>query len=96
MTALKGGRASKAKGARFEREAVRILAEHGFAAEKVPLSGSAGGKWSGDILMPIDGIDRPIEAKVRQGGFKQIYAWLAGRFAVIAKADRQEALITLR
>ena len=46
--------------------------------------------------MPIDGIDRPIEAKVRRGGFKQIYAWLAGRFAVLAKADRQEALITLR
>ena len=92
----KGGRAPKAKGSRFEREAVRILAEHGFAAEKVPLSGSAGGKWSGDISVPIDGIDRPIEAKVRNGGFRRIYAWLAGRFAVIAKADRQEALITLR
>lgn len=95
-TGKKGGRAPRAKGGRFELEAVNVLQEAGFAAEKVPLSGAVGGRWGGDISVPIGGVDRTIEAKVRRGGFKQIYAWLSGRFAVIAKGDRQPALITLR
>jgi Holliday junction resolvase len=35
------GRASRQKGNRTERAIVRLLQEHGFAAERVPLSGAA-------------------------------------------------------
>ena len=94
--ASKGGRASKQKGSRFEREAVDLLQTAGFAAERVPLSGAAGGRFSGDISVPICGIDRTIECKVRESGFCQLYRWLEKHYAVIAKADRQEALITMR
>ena len=37
----RGGRASREKGNRGERAVVRFLQARGFAAERVPLSGSA-------------------------------------------------------
>lgn len=43
------GRRSRDKGSRTERALVRFLQSQGFAAKKVPLSGSAGGKYSGDL-----------------------------------------------
>ena len=44
----RGGRASREKGNRTERAIVRLLQEHGFAAERVPLSGAARGRFGGD------------------------------------------------
>jgi Holliday junction resolvase len=37
---MSGGRASRQKGDRAERAIVKVLQDHGFAAERVPLSGS--------------------------------------------------------
>jgi hypothetical protein len=39
------------------------------------------------------GIDRCVEVKVRGAGFRQLYAWLAGRDLLIVRADRREPLI---
>ena len=64
----------------------------GFAAERVPLSGSAGGKYYGDLTVPILGRDRVVEVKVRASGFSQLYAWLDGRDLLVVRADRKEAL----
>ncbi len=47
----KGGRASRDKGNRAERAIVKFLQERGFAAERVPLSGSAGGSYLGDLTV---------------------------------------------
>jgi Holliday junction resolvase len=58
-----GGRRSRDKGARAERVLVRSLQAHGFAAERVPLSGSVGGSYVGDITVPMLGIDRTVEVK---------------------------------
>jgi hypothetical protein len=42
-----------------------LLQENGFAAERVPLSGSAGGSYLGDLTIPLQGVDRVAEVKVR-------------------------------
>jgi Holliday junction resolvase len=65
-----GGRRSRDKGARAERALVRFLQERGFAAQRVPLSGSAGGRFAGDITIPLFGVDRIAEVKVRDSGFR--------------------------
>jgi Archaeal holliday junction resolvase (hjc) len=90
-----GGRRSRQKGDRAERALVRILQEAGFAAERVPLSGSAGGRFCADITVPLLGIDRKVEAKVRCDGFVELYRWLAAADLLIVKRDRAEPLVVL-
>jgi Holliday junction resolvase len=93
--AMKGGRASRQKGNRLERAIVRLLQDHGLGAERVPLSGSAGGSFSGDVTTPLIGRDLTIECKSRANGFLKLYTWLEGRDALIIKADRRDALVVL-
>jgi Holliday junction resolvase len=45
----RGGRASRDKGNRLERAIVHLLQDHGLGAERIPMSGSAGGSFSGDV-----------------------------------------------
>ena len=67
-----GGRASRQKGNRVERALVHALREAGFAAERVPLSGSVGGRYLGDISVPLLGLDRTVEVKARAHGFQHL------------------------
>jgi Holliday junction resolvase len=90
-----GGRSPAQKGQRLERAIVRLLQDRGIAAERVPLSGAAGGSYSGDISVPFGDRDLTVEAKSRGSGFKQIYAWLEGRDALVIRADRHDALVVL-
>jgi Holliday junction resolvase len=90
-----GGRRSRDKGNRTERALVRTLQAAGFAAERVPLSGSAGGKFAGDVSVPLLGIDRTVEVKVRANGFRELYRWLAGADILVVKRDRAEPLVVL-
>jgi Holliday junction resolvase len=83
---MTGGRKSRDKGNRFERAIVRLLQDRGFGAERVPLSGSAGGSFQGDVTFPLLGIDRTVECKVRKDGFRELYAWLDGRDALVVRA----------
>jgi hypothetical protein len=91
----RGGRRSRDKGNRTERAIVRVLQDHGFAAERIPLSGAAGGKFVGDVTVPVLGLDRRVEVKCRGNGFAQIYKWLAGADMLIIKRDRDEMLVVL-
>lgn len=93
--AKRGGRKSRDKGNRAERAHVRLLQENGFGAERVPLSGSAGGSYLGDLTVPILGADRVVEVKVRADGFRELYRWLEQRDILIIKADRREPLVVL-
>jgi len=61
----RGGRRSRDKGNRTERAIVAFLQNSDFAAERVPLSGSAGGKYVGDVTIPLLGRDMCAEVKVR-------------------------------
>jgi hypothetical protein len=91
-----GGRKSRDKGNRAERALVRALQDRGFAAERVPLSGSAGGSYSGDLSLPLLGIDRVVEVKVRARGFAPLYDWLSDRDLLVVRADRKEPLVVVR
>ena len=93
---MSGGKASRRKGDKFECECVALFQAHGIAAERVPLSGAAGGSVSGDISIPVLGVDQRLEAKIRRSGFSQIRGWLRGNYAVVFRADKTEPLITLR
>jgi Holliday junction resolvase len=90
------GRRSRNKGARVERGIVRSLQAEGFAATRVPLSGAAGGRFAGDVVMPLMGRDLCLEVKARADGFRELYSWLDGRDVLIVKADRQEPLVVVR
>ena len=89
------GRASRDKGNRAERAIVKFLQDRGFAAERVPLSGSAGGSYVGDLTVPILDIVRVVEVKCRAKGFRQLYDWLIDRDILIVRADRCEPLVVI-
>lgn len=91
----RGGRRPRDKGNRFERRLVAALQRAGIAAERVPLSGSAGGKYAGDLSIPVLGIDRRCECKARNNGFAQLYTWLAQRDLLIVRQDRREPLVVI-
>jgi hypothetical protein len=91
----RGGRASREKGNRGERAVVRFLQDRGFAAERVPLSGSARGRFGGDVSIPLLGADRRVEVKCRGDGFRQLYDWLEGHDFLIVRADRREPLVVI-
>jgi hypothetical protein len=92
---MSGGRAPRQKGNRFEAHLRDLLQDSGLAAERIPLSGSAGGKYAGDLSVPLLGIDRIVECKARGDGFRELYRWLDGRDALIVRADRREPLCVI-
>lgn len=92
---MRGGRASRQKGDRTERAIVKLLQGYGLGAERVPLSGSAGGSYTGDLTVPVLGRDLVAEVKARATGFRELYAWLAGRDLLIVKAARREPLVVV-
>jgi Holliday junction resolvase len=93
--AVMGGRASRDKGNRRERAIVKYFQNLGFAAERVPLSGAAGGSYLGDLTIPVCNVDRVVEVKSRRDGFRELYKWLEARDLLIVCADRKEPLVIL-
>ena len=89
-------RRSRSKGARAEHGIVNALQAHGIAAVRVPLSGTAGGRFAGGIVLPLMGRDLCVEVKARADGFAKLYGWLNERDVLIVKADRQEPLVVVR
>ena len=87
---------SRAKGARAERGVVNALKASGIAAVRVPLSGAVGGRFSGDIVLPLLGRDLCVEVKARADGFRDLYCWLKQRDVLIVKTDRREPLVVVR
>src|SRR6476646_9410547 len=90
------GRRSRRKGVRTERGIVNALRASGIGAVRVPLSGAVGGRFAGDIVLPLMGRDLCVEVKARAAGFRELYSWLTNRDVLIVKADRQEPLVVLR
>jgi hypothetical protein len=91
----RGSLPSRDKGNRTERALVRVLQDHAFAAERIPLSGAAGGRYAGDLAVPLLGLDRRVEVKCRGTGFAQLYKWLAEHDLLVVKRDRDEPLVLL-
>jgi hypothetical protein len=80
------GKAQRDKGARSERDFAKRI-----GGQRVPLSGAAGGSFTGDVI----GQGLTWECKVRADGFKLIYGWLEGKDALALKADRKEWLVVI-
>ena len=72
---------SRQKGDRAERELKAILIEAGVPCRKIPSSG-AGPDFPGDLYVGEAGYERIFEVKVRDHGFKQLYKWLEGAYAL--------------
>jgi Holliday junction resolvase len=87
------------KGDRFERDCIHQLKELGVQAERVPLSGSAGGSFTGDIRIDLPLTTLEIECKTRARAWKDLFDWLKNDkhppFALFIKADRTDTLVVL-
>ncbi len=88
---------SKRKGNRVEREVGNLHKALGVEASRVPLSGSAGGAFSGDVRVVIDGHELTGEVKARRGGagFKTLERWLGDNDLLFLRRDRQTPLVVL-
>lgn len=93
-----GGRRSRAKGARGERAVVTAHHDAGVMSERVPLSGAAGGSYTGDVTVTVEWLDAPLlgEVKTRKGGFKQLYDFLGENDFLVVRQDRRERLYVVR
>ena len=91
---MSGGKRSRDKGQRIEREIVNLHREIGVDAERVPLSGAAGGTFDGDIV--IAGTFK-AEVKARAGGqgFKTLTRWLADHDVLFLREDRETPLVVM-
>ncbi len=92
-----GGKASRDKGGRVERELVnRLNASGEFEARRVPLSGAAEG-FKGDIQIRIAGRTLKAEVKARKdgNGFKVLEKWKGDNDYLFLKRDRQEPMVVM-
>lgn len=99
------GKFSRSKGARVERELVNKLRDTGIYAERVPLSGAAGGSFSGDVIIPL-GLDGKalagitelrceVKARSNGAGFTQLERWKADNDLLFLKRDRTEPMVVM-
>ena len=86
------GKKSRSKGLRHEQALVNACREVGLEAERVPLSGAAGGSYTGDVMVR----GRRFEAKIRANGFRELYKWIEGNYGVFLRSNRHKSLVVLR
>jgi hypothetical protein len=91
----KGGRRPRRKGDQRERNLVRTLQAAGFGATRIPLSGAASGRFSGDVTTPLLGRDLTVEVKARRR-FAQLYNWIDGADVLVIQGDREQPLVVVR
>jgi hypothetical protein len=84
---------AKQKGDRIEREIVDLHKAISIGAQRVPLSGAAGGVFTGDVLI----IDMRAEVKARASGegFKTLEKWLGKNDLLFLRRDREHPLIVM-
>ena len=92
------GKMSRDEGARRERELVNIFKDNNIHAERVPLSGAAGGRFSGDVDVYINGKnEQPLVAELKArasgSGFVTLEKWLGENDLLVLWRDRQEPLV---
>jgi hypothetical protein len=91
----KGGRRPRLTGVRHERNLARFLCACGLEAERIPLSGSAGGSFTGDLKLRFHGEDHVAEVKYRRTGFKTLHGWLDGRDLLLLCAAHKQPLVVM-
>lgn len=92
---------SRQKGDRFERECVTNLRELGVWAERVPLSGAAGGTFTDDLYVEVCGQREQIECKTRARAWGDLVGWLKAEkhakppYCLFIKADRTPTMVVM-
>lgn len=98
---MTGGRASRRKGDRTERELIALHRELGVHAERYPLSGASRFRGSGhDVDIYAHGREAaPLiaECKARKdgAGFAQLERWLGEYDALFLRRNNTEPLVVL-
>ena len=88
------GRASRNKGARFERLIVDLLRSYALDAYRIPLSGASRG-FKSDVELRLGSQKLTLEAKSRKSGFTFLYRALGDNDALCVKVDRDDPLIVM-
>ncbi len=85
---------NKAKGYRVEREIVKLHEAIGIPAERIPLSGAAGGSFKGDVV--IDGHWRAeVKCRGSGSGFSTMEKWLGDNDLLFLKKDRSMPFVAM-
>lgn len=87
---------AKDKGRRHENEVAKFLCDNGIPSERIPLSGSFGGKYDCDVVIgtPEEPIAK-IECKYRENISKQFWEWLEGNDFLTIRRNQHKALIAM-
>jgi len=85
---------SKRKGSRIEQELVRRHQAAGIQAERVPLSGAAGGAFSGDLRI-AGGLVAEVKARAGGAGFRTLERWLSDKDLLFLRRDYAEPLVLM-
>ena len=88
----------KIRGYQNEKWTEQKHKEAGIPCERVPLSGSIGGKYAGDLAIPD--VNRRmfiLECKARRGGagFKVLEGWMKDKDILIVKRNYQDPLVVM-
>lgn len=91
------GKRSRDKGARREREACEYFRSVGIDAQRVPLSGSAGGHFCDDVLCKLeDWLFRcEVKARAEAAGWVTIKKWLGNSDMLMLIEDRAKPLVVI-
>ena len=85
--------ASKRKGSRIEREIVERHRAMGIAAERIPLSGAAGGSFKGDVQ--VAEFRGEVKARKNGKGFATLERWLGDNDILFLRRDRADPMVVL-
>jgi hypothetical protein len=90
---MAGGKRNRERGAELELEVVHTWKAQGVEAQRVPLSGGAGGIFIGDVILA----GYTIECKRRKDGFGVLYDALnqQGSDFLVVRADRKPRLYVI-
>jgi Holliday junction resolvase len=88
------GRPSRAKGIRVEREFVHLHRDAGIPAERVPLSGAAGGRFAGDLVV-AGRLRGEVKARKDGAGFATLERWLGDNDLLFLRRNRAEPLVVM-
>lgn len=85
---------AKDKGRRAEHAIVKLHTDIGVEAERMPLSGSLGGKYSDDVLI-AGRVRAEVKARKSGTGFKTLETWMKDCPIMFLKRDRVAPLVVM-
>ena len=85
---------ARAKGRRAEHAIVALHTEVGVEAERMPLSGSLGGKYRDDVLI-AGTVRAEVKARKNGEGFKTLEGWMKDCPLLFLKRDRVAPLVVM-